>query len=511
VAPPVLTGLSRPSEPPVLKSEAIVLASATENISTFKLTAYGEQEMEKPAEPKLPSVPASEKDTPIDLATAFRLAGVDNPTINLAHERVTEALAQRLAARSLLLPSLTVGGNYHLHTGPLQRSSGSILDVQSQSFYFGAGARTLAAESVAFPGIRLFSHLGDAYYEPLVAQQRWMNRRADARSVQNQVLLDVAEAYMGLLRAEARLEVLRTSETDVKEIVRLTRAYAETGQGRDGDAKRAATNEDFLRKDLELGEGELAVASVRLAELLSLDPSVRLHTPGGKIPTIQLVDETQPLDQLLATALEKRPEIAAQTAAILEAQARVRQEQVRPFLPLVSIGVSGGAFGGGSNLVSSMFGPFAGRADVDVFAVWTLQNGGVGNLALTRRASAILGQNIAELSRVRNEIRDQVSEAVANAQAASSQLEVARRAFTSADEGFREEMLRIKQLPGFPLEAIDSFRLLVDSRQELVRAVMGYNIAQFRLFVAVGVTPDPESIPPLEITPNQPRLDPKKP
>jgi hypothetical protein len=30
---------------------------------------------------------------------------------------------------------------------------------------------------------------------------------------------------------------------------------------------------------------------------------------------------------------------------------------------------------------------------------------------------------------------------------------------------------------------------LLDARQELVRAVVGYDVAQFRLFVAVGNTP----------------------
>src|SRR5437016_3913886 len=42
----------------------------------------------------------------IDLSVALRLAGVENPTINLAEERIREARAGQVAARALLIPSV---------------------------------------------------------------------------------------------------------------------------------------------------------------------------------------------------------------------------------------------------------------------------------------------------------------------------------------------------------------------------------------------------------------------
>lgn len=188
----------------------------------------------RPVTAALPAASATEET--LDLGVVLRLAGVENPTINLARERVQETLADQLAARSLLLPSVNIGGNYHHHSGNLQASPGFIRDVNSQSLYLGFGARTLAAESVAFPGVRLFAHLGDAVYEPLAARQRVSARRSDAWAVQNDILLRVATAYLELMGAEARLEVLRKGEADVAEVVRLTRVYAEKGQGRQGDA-----------------------------------------------------------------------------------------------------------------------------------------------------------------------------------------------------------------------------------------------------------------------------------
>jgi outer membrane protein TolC len=75
--------------------------------------------------------------------------------------------------------------------------------------------------------------------------------------------------------------------------------------------------------------------------------------------------------------------------------------------------------------------------------------------------------------------------------AAATQIATAEVALAAAEEGFKLEQDRIKQGPGpgRPLEALDSFRQLLESRQELLRAVVAFDVAQFRLFVAVGNSP----------------------
>ena len=435
---------------------------------------------------------ASGSEETIDLGVALRLAGVDNPTINLAREQVREALAVQLGARSLLLPSVNIGGNYHNHQGALQASPGFIRTVNSQSLYLGFGARTLAAESVAFPGVRLFAHLGDAVYEPLAARQRVAARRSDAQAVHNDILLGVATAYLELVGAEARLAVLRQGEVDVSEVVRLTRVYAEKGQGRQGDADRAASHADLIRQEIHRVEEDVAVASAELGRLLSLDPSVRLRSPGGAVLPFRLIPEDSDTEPLVTEALRTRPEVFARSAEIQEAQVRVRQERVRPWVPLVSVGYSGGLFGGGSNQVEPAFGPLKGRSDFDAFAVWNVQNLGVGNLAQVRRTDAVMGQAVAAYDLAVNQVRREVAEALAGARAAARQIETAKTSLANAEEGFRLEMRRvIEGGPGLgrPIEILDSLQQLLDARQELVRAVVAFDVAQFRLFVAVGSNP----------------------
>lgn len=451
-----------------------------------------EPKQASPSDPTVPpAAPLAPTPTviPIDLGGALAAAGIDNPTIALARERMAESAARRTAARALLLPNLTGGLNFHLHRGNLQRSPGTILNVESQSVYIGAGARTLAAETVAFPGVRLFAHLGDAALEPRAADQRLTARTADAQAVRNRTLLDVATAYLELVGANSRVAALKMGEAEMAELARLTETYAKAGEGRNADADRAAANRDLLARLRVDAEGEATVAAARLAGLLSLDPAARLTPPVAQPEPVSLVDEQADLDGLLALGLASRPERRTRAAEVGEARTRVRQEQVRPWLPTVSVGLSAGGFGGGSNLVPSSFGPFSTRTDFDVWAVWTVQNLGFGNRALQRQASARYGQAVAESVRTDNEIRREIGEAVAAARAARAQLDAARNAQAAAQEGAAEELKRIRGTVGRPLEALDSARQLTESRLELIRAITEFNVAQFRLWVAVGGSP----------------------
>ena len=422
----------------------------------------------------------------IDLGVALRLAGVDNPTINLAQEQIQEALAGQLAARSLLLPSLNFGGNFRLHRGVLQDDPGNLLNPNSQSLYLGAGAGAVATGTQTIPGIWLFAHLGDAVYEPLAARQRVRTRTFDAQVVENAVLLDVATAYLELAGAEARLDLLRRAESDVKEIVRITTAFAQTGQGTPADMNRSAANAELIRSQIPEAEGEIAAASARLAQLLTLDPSIRLHT-AGTVEPLRLVDEDSDLESLIDMATLARPDLVARSAALQEAETRMRQERARPWFPLVAVGYSGGFMGGGSNQAATEFSSLQERSDLAVMAVWNVQNLGVGNHARLHEAQAAVGQATAAYEITVNQIRREVAEAQAACKTAARQIEVAKRSLVTAEEGFQLEKERIRKVPGRPIETLDSFRQLLDAQQELLRATVAFDIAQMQLFVALGI------------------------
>jgi outer membrane protein TolC len=441
-----------------------------------------------------PAIPVPSADYTITLETALSLAGADNPTIALAQEAVRASLAEQLQARALLLPTLDAGMNFNHHWGNLQNSQGVLFDVDRQALYVGAGAGAVGAGTVALPGVRLTAQLANAVYAPRAARQNVAGRRFDAAAVQNFVLLDVVNRYLDLLGAEARLQALHQSQSDLSELVRLTAAFARTGAGREGDAERARSEAFLLQVEEQRIQEETATTSAELARLLSMDPAVRLHGPG-ELPMIRLVDTNTNVEQLIQTALANRPDLAARSADVAVAETRLREEQVRPFLPFVSVGFSAGGFGGGSDQTDTRFGHFDGRTDFDVLAVWSVDNLGFGNLAQQRRQRAMLLEAQAERQQVLDQVRREVAEAYAEATARQREVDVNRRRVATAEEGVRLELLRVRNLARGgkeqvqQIEVLNSLTLLITARQDLIRAIVSYNQGQFRLFVALGQPP----------------------
>lgn len=427
----------------------------------------------------------------IDLAAALQLAGIDNPTINLAREQVREALANQLAARSLLLPNVNVGGNFRFHRGALQDDPGFLRFPSSQSLLVGAGAGAIGAGNVAIPGVWLFANLSDAAYAPVVANQQITVRQFDAESVRNNIFLEVCATYLDLVSAETRFALLQKSNSELNEIVRVTASFAKTGEGAPADANRALANAELIRRQLRETEGDVNSASVRLSRLLNLDPVNNLRTPGGQIEPFRIVNEELDSETLVHAAAQSRPELVARSASIGAAETQVCQERVRPWLPLLAVGYSSGFFGGGSSQTGNDFGPLSGRSDLSVMAVWNFQNLGVGNRARVSQARAVVGEAFAAYGMAFNQIRREVMEAQAAAKVAARQMKAARVALTDAEEGFGLEADRIKRGQGRPIEALDSFRQLNDARLELLRTVIAFDLAQFRLLVALGNDPSP--------------------
>jgi outer membrane protein TolC len=106
-----------------------------------------------------------------------------------------------------------------------------------------------------------------------------------------------------------------------------------------------------------------------------------------------------------------------------------------------------------------------------------------------RRAGAVVGQAVAGYEVAVNQVRREVAEAQAACKTAFRQVETAQSALPRAEEGFRLETDRIRRGQGRPIEALDSFRQLLDARLELLRTIVAFDIAQFQLFVALGNDP----------------------
>jgi len=442
----------------------------------------------------------------VDLATVLRLAGMDNPQILLARERVLEAVAQRQYAAAQLLPSLHLGTSYDDHNGNLQRSGGGILKVDRESYYVGAGAIAIAAGTVNIPGIGWNLNLSDTIYRVLISRQFVEQQRYANRAMENQVLGRVALAYTNLLYAEGKRALAIVNRQDAREVARITAQYAKAGAGREADKERAATLLAHREAEVIAAEGEALQASARLAEFLNLEPSIRLHTAEDRAVPAAVVPEPIPLPELLAIALLNRPELAQRQSAIGGALLALQAAKVLPFSPNLLIGLSYGGEGGGSNLVNEPVGttPFARgdprfglgaeRLDFDAIAFWSLQNLGVGNLGFIRESQSKARTADLEYQAMLDQVRAEVAQAQSRTQARFAQIQAAEKAVAAITIGYAEDVKAIKASIGparvaHPIELLDSLRLLAEARRTYLEAIIKYNQAQVELYVALGEPP----------------------
>jgi outer membrane protein TolC len=339
--------------------------------------------------------------------------------------------------------------------------------------------------------VRAIAHVADAIFEPAAARQRVAAAAFDARAANNDVLLAVAVQFFALQGAEARLAALRQSDAEIGDVVRVTANFARIGQGKQADADRAESESRLLKIQTQRAEEDIAVAAAELARLLDSDPTTRLHPAGPPLAPLDLVPPAEPLERLVQAAVVNRPEIAARTADIRLAEARLREEQVRPFVPLLSAGYSAGGFGGGGDQTDPRFGRFSGRQDFDVLAVWSLENLGLGNVAVQRRRRAEAGQAVAERVGTIDRVRREVADAFAEVAARRLEMTAARQRLAATQESYRLDFSRTRNLAerGLPIELLNSVTTLAAARQELTGAIIGYNQAQFRLIVALGQPP----------------------
>jgi outer membrane protein TolC len=423
----------------------------------------------------------------IDLTTALRLAGARNWNTELAAERVLEARAAVDAAEAMWMPSLIGGLGFTHHSGQLQAISGEIQDVRRSSLFVGGGART-GKSSLAGGGggpMRLSVDLSvaDAIFLPLVARQQLGVEQARESVTFNDTLRNAALAYLDLVEAQGQLANLKADLSDSEALLRQTRAFVIAGKGSNADTTRIAADVERRRQRLVSAEGAVAVASASLARQLRMNPATTLFALEEQAVPVELLDESETLTELIATAMSSRPELEAGRASLDATASASQAEDWRPWLPHLSLGVSAGGFGGGAG---GGIGSMDGRSDFDLLAVWELENLGLGTQASRDAASSRERQARLRLSKARDDVATEVTAAWHRLSAGRRRLEISRERLKQAGESLRLHRLRIRSLVGLPLEAQQAVSAISQARQDRLEAIVDFNRQQVGLLRAIG-------------------------
>lgn len=431
---------------------------------------------------------AMPKGLAINLATAMQLSGATPLDIATAVAEVERALAQQLQARVLWVPNANGGIDYFRHDGVQQNLfEGKNFQLGRQSFMVGGGPT-------------LWVGLADAIFQPLAARRVVAARTADLQAARNDSLYAVAQSFFELQAARGRLLGVGASISRAELLVNFAQGLAPSLIA-PLEINRARTELQSLRQTQQAAIRDWRVASAKLAEILLLDPATLFEPIEPPFLQVTFISPDQSAEDLMPVALNNRPEIAAQRELLIAAEQILRQEKSRPFLPqliVISPSTTTGLlpFGNFSAGAERMLNTNGQRGDIEVAAVWQLQNAGLGNIGRIRQSRA--ERNVASIAVTRTlfRVRSEVSQAVARLQTARVRVveteEGVLQAIESADKNFiglRETARPAGQLLRLivrPQEVVAAIIALNVAYQQYSDAVNEYNAAQFEVYRALG-------------------------
>lgn len=409
---------------------------------------------------------------PIDFNTALRLADQNNAGIARARERIQEAYARQQWAQSRWLPDLDIGPNYTVHDGPIQQSAGDVITAHRSSVAAGV-----------VPS--LVVNAGEAWFTNLAARQATSAYEAQAMSVTNDVLLQVALAYLDVLQAQGELDINTQTLANARLLVDLTSSFERSGKGVAADTARARVEASTRERERFELQARLAAAQARLAQLLRLTPDISLKPAESVIPKWEFVAVDQPVQGLIATALLQRPELAENRAWIEAALDRWKAAKVQPLLPTLRLGYAVGTFGGGPD---DFVGNFGNRNDLSATLSWQLFGLGFSNRAtITERQSQYV-QAVFQRDSLEAQVAEQVVSAYQQVANRIHEFKPAHEAVTAAIESYRLNEERIRRAPeqGRPIELLQAIQALARARSDELGLFCDYNRGQFRLFASLG-------------------------
>ncbi|MBI2924358.1 MAG: TolC family protein [Verrucomicrobia bacterium] len=413
----------------------------------------------------------------IDLPTALRLAGAQNLDVALARERLAEARAQHESTRLQFFPWLSPGIIYRRHDGNTQSTEGDIVDVNKQSYAPGV---TLAA----------LWDLGEALYERLVAKQ--LAQAADhALEAQRQdATLSAAQAYFDLALAQASVGVAQEALNISSNYEAQVQHAVAAGIAFKGDLLRVQVQTERNRLALRQAAEQQRLAAARLAQTLHLDPIVELLARETDLAPISLVDPNATLAALVAQALGARPELKQGQALAAAARDARNGAVYGPWIPSVGVQVFGGGLGGGKH---DDWGNFGDQQDYLLGLGWRIGPGGLFDKPRQRAAESRFNAAQLTLDKLRDEITRQVVDANTHHRSLADQLDYARQALATAQEGLRLAEARKEFAVGVVLETIQAQQDLTRTRLDYLQTVAALNVAQYATIKALGAPPSTSS------------------
>lgn len=246
-----------------------------------------------------------------DILELYRLAKAKDPALSRAEARLEGGRADKDIAWAALMPRISANGSERQLKHEVNYNDNDLLTKDFRGDYngysYGAG--------VAFPLFNLSS-----YYQLAVADAGISSVESGMKSVQQDLIVRILDAYMKFLKAKADEKLYRDELSRVTRILDQAEAFLKAGTGDIIAVYEAKARLDSAAADLIKTEGIMRMAQQNLAILSGV------AVDSVKDIAVKKADGPQPaeIDWWIETMLQRNPELIRARADLQQAEENTR-------------------------------------------------------------------------------------------------------------------------------------------------------------------------------------------
>jgi outer membrane protein len=409
----------------------------------------------------------------LTLQESIEIALEKNPTLKGAQGVIKEAKYRRLGAVSDFLPQVDTQYRY------------TRLD-QEPSFYYPPPINTTITMGTrdvytwqntvtqpVFTGGALINNY-------LLADLGVDTARVEFERTKLDLILNVKEAYYGVLTAEKGVEVAEQTVEQLESNLEMAQAFFDVGMTAKNDLLQVEVSMAQARQYLIAAQNGLEVARAAFNTLLRRD----INEGVNLVETLEYVPMVVDVDRLIEEAYQERPELKAAGLGIKSAKRGVGLAASGLF-PQASIVFNYERQGDDYTVSGSRYSSDADSWSVMGVARWKVWDWGKTAWGVGESKAKVFQAECA-LEEITDGVRLEVKRASLSVLEAEKNIQVAETAVSQAEENFRINEERYKGQVATSTDVLDALTLLVQAKTNYYRALSDYNIAKARLARATG-------------------------
>ena len=403
---------------------------------------------------------------------SIEIALEKNPTLKGAQGAIKEAKYRRLGTVSDFLPQVDTQYSYtRLDEAPTFSLPPMVPERQ-------VGSRDIYTwQSTVTQPVFTGGALINSY---LLADLGVDTARVEFERTKLDLILNVKEAYYGVLTAEKGVEVGEQTVEQLESNLKMAQAFYDVGMTAKNDLLQVEVSMAQARQYLITAQNGLEVARAAFNALLRRDIDEEVNL----VEILEYVPMVVDADRFTEEAYQERPELKAAGLAIKSAKRGVGLAASGLF-PQASIVFNYERQGDDYTVNGSRFEPDADSWSVMGVAQWKVWDWGKTVWGVGESKAKVFQAKCA-LEEIMDGVRLEVKQASLSVIEAEKNIQVAETAVSQAEENYRINEERYKGQVATSTDVLDALTLLVQARTNYYSALSDYNIAKARLARAIG-------------------------